>query len=936
MILEKKYDKSKPFLLDYEAVVGPSIAVIKQTVKSSGSEDGFKAVLSRKKRRGSVLEDNAGAEEGSTKVQSSCSWGSETSDTTESDSIDMEEECLVEETSFNYGESGALVGGDLDQTLKNLRLTTRKALRKPLEKINFLDDNNNDDVFLDAPLVLPSPLKNLVNVSVRKSFALDLDLKAVEGNLAQEKLKKIRSLFSGINGFGGASTSSKFSGIIRATFTSELGLMKATEKAIDRAVVMKKIPVGTLAEAVHAVLSEFGVIKAIKMQLIGLKDAVRVARADSDKEAWDDFVRSVGEKTCVIDRHSVMYAWARCAIVCFNSAESLDAAVKTMPVLRNTNLRWSCLISAKCTKCEKLGHTSLGCAVGGKLSSVARPVSFGGLSWAKIACECSSPPLSDQNVVVNNSSSLEIKPSLQVVMEVNDRFAALERSLTSLVEQVGKLAKRLDALGPMVPLDDQGADIVMSKGSGVSTSGGNVAGAVSFDVSSVSKLEDSMKCLMEMVLGLSAKVDSIVFTSGLDSGHLGAGVAVIMNVSLARHVCKVSEVSGRLLSIKLLFEGKLSVSILGLYAGASSVVRFSQAGEINSLIAKTVNESSFIILGGDFNEDGFHKSASFKRCFDLGLVNSLVGNPAAKILTWENSRGVKKTIDYVFVSSSLVNAIVRREVLNVSKHFDTDHQAVSVDLGLGGLLDTRLNSLRKQANKDHWKFDVNSASKAKWLEFRDASAANVSIFSDAFGVAVRFSDVDAMWDIVRKIMVLLANGTFKKKWFKGFDGVFTKISSRFHKLELLVSKLIKASHLASSNGFASLLKVWHRLDSPGASVVKSLFLSGSNSDFIHFALAKARKSYHFFKLVKSKCTEESSIKQAIGKRMESFELNKSHTIRSVLERPFCKVVLDHLVVEDELILEPVLVKSKMDEIMERWTKKREVVSDLSEDWARQY
>ncbi|KAG9286766.1 hypothetical protein G9A89_012316 [Geosiphon pyriformis] len=306
---------------------------MKQTVKSSGFEGGFKAVLLRKKRRGGVLEDNAGAEEGSAKVQSSRS-------------VDMEEECLVEETSFDYGEGGVLIGGDLDQMPKGLQVTTRKALGKPLGKIDFLDGNNNDD--------------NLVNVSVRKSFALDLDLKAVEKNLAQEKLKKIRSLFSGINGFGGASTPSKFSEIIRATFTSESGLMKATEKATganimvntnlkrsaghsDWAVVLKKIPVGTSAEAVHTALSEFGIIKSIKMQLqlnhadlvmakwsiLIRKDAVQVARSDLDKESWDmkdqhrvllytlpmgttahdiwDFIGSVGEKTLLQDGFLVIF-----------------------------------------------------------------------------------------------------------------------------------------------------------------------------------------------------------------------------------------------------------------------------------------------------------------------------------------------------------------------------------------------------------------------------------------------------------------------------------------------------------------------------------------------------------------------------------------------------------------------------------------------------
>ncbi|KAG9287386.1 hypothetical protein G9A89_023758 [Geosiphon pyriformis] len=81
-----------------------------------------------------------------------------------------------------------------------------------------------------------------------------------------------------------------------------------------------------------------------------------------------------------------------------------------------------------------------------------------------------------------------MKPSQLVAMEVNDRFAALERSLTSLTEQVGKLAKRLDVLGPTVPQpspgcqplvtpssQDQGVDVVISEGSGVFTSSGNVA-----------------------------------------------------------------------------------------------------------------------------------------------------------------------------------------------------------------------------------------------------------------------------------------------------------------------------------------------------------------------------------------------------------------------------------------------------------------------------
>ncbi|KAG9294892.1 hypothetical protein G9A89_003232 [Geosiphon pyriformis] len=303
---------------------------MKKTAKVSGSESGFKAVVSRKKRKGGALTEGVDNEGVAAGVLGVCSWCLETGNTTESESVDMKKECLVEETSFDYGEDGALAGGDYDQTPTSSKVKTKKALDKPLGKIDFSKDGNDDGVLLDAPLELPPSMKNLVNVLVRKSFVLDIGLNKVTSKSSQEKLVMVRKLFSGINGFGRASTLSKFSGIIRVTFTSESGLIKATEKATganimvntdlkrssgrsDQVVVVKEIPIGTSAEAVRAALSKFGVIKAIKMQLIGLwqkamvefersdqadlvtaewsiligKNAVCVARADSDKEAWD-------------------------------------------------------------------------------------------------------------------------------------------------------------------------------------------------------------------------------------------------------------------------------------------------------------------------------------------------------------------------------------------------------------------------------------------------------------------------------------------------------------------------------------------------------------------------------------------------------------------------------------------------------------------------
>ncbi|KAG9286811.1 hypothetical protein G9A89_012361 [Geosiphon pyriformis] len=552
----------------------------------------------------------------------------------------------------------------------------------------------------------------------------------------------------------------------------------------NRAVVLKKIPIGTSTKTVRTALSEFGIIKLIKMQLVGLwqkvvvefeqsiligKDAVCIARSDVDKESWNvcnvykallytlpigtnaydiwDYVALVGGKTCVIDHHPVSYARARCTTVCFDSVELLDAVIETTPVLKRANLHWFHLVLAKCTRCGKLGHTLLACSIGGKKSipfgaslrktfsnlnksrlaviyvkhsvPVAHLVSFGGVSWVQIAGGSSFSSPSVWNVLLRAGFSSKINLTPLIFLELNDRFATLECSLVSLAEYVDMLAIKLNTPEPT----NQEVDIVMSEGLGVATGGKNVVEVVKVatcnvrEINNPAKQDDIIhwhkeknnlvsiftesKLKGKVRLWIVNKFDGVwVFTSGLDSGYLGVSVVIVINFSLAKHVCKVSEVSGWLLSIKLLFKNNLSVLILGLYADISSMTQFSQTGNINSLIAKAVNESFFVILGGDFNEDSFRKCASFKKCLDFSLVNALDESSCGKLPTWFNSRDVVKTIDYVLISLNLVNTIVSHSMFGIEEYFDTDHQAVSVLVGLDGLLNVYLNFVRKQANKN--------------------------------------------------------------------------------------------------------------------------------------------------------------------------------------------------------------------------------------------
>ncbi|KAG9306668.1 hypothetical protein G9A89_004215 [Geosiphon pyriformis] len=244
---------------------------------------------------------------------------------------------VAKETSYI---NSNIFGNDdlMDDTISKKTRTRTYVLDKPLKQLSFNLENDNNSVLELPPRMFVGSNQLLLSKSHGlecrrfkpvKSFTLDVELLAVPGKSNSDKLFKIKKIFYKINGFGSASTSSKFPGVIRSTFTSESSLVKARELAIcekiivnnnlkkvnihlNREVIIKKIPVNFPKSAVEAVFSKFGKIASIKMQLIGLwqkalvefellevanlvavrwsvlvgKDSVCVAKAVNDKQIW--------------------------------------------------------------------------------------------------------------------------------------------------------------------------------------------------------------------------------------------------------------------------------------------------------------------------------------------------------------------------------------------------------------------------------------------------------------------------------------------------------------------------------------------------------------------------------------------------------------------------------------------------------------------------
>ncbi|KAG9298741.1 hypothetical protein G9A89_012809 [Geosiphon pyriformis] len=267
------------------------------------------------------------------------SWGSEVENNKSSVSgvLDVENmaNTIAKETSYAESDDN----NKMNETSPRKTRTHIYVLGKPPKAPTF--DSMSDD---KNALSLPSPKmfngsNQMPSVKSRimekrsfkpvKSFALDIEVSAVPGKTNVDKLMAIKKIFYRIDGFGRASTPSKFPGIIRSIFTSELSLGRAKDMAIsekiiinndlrrvnshsDWEVIIKEISVNLPKSAVEVVFSKFGKIASIKMQLIGFwqkalvkfesskvadlvaarwsvlvgKDFVHVAKAVNDKQSW--------------------------------------------------------------------------------------------------------------------------------------------------------------------------------------------------------------------------------------------------------------------------------------------------------------------------------------------------------------------------------------------------------------------------------------------------------------------------------------------------------------------------------------------------------------------------------------------------------------------------------------------------------------------------
>ncbi|KAG9285170.1 hypothetical protein G9A89_004385 [Geosiphon pyriformis] len=375
----------------------------------------------------------------------------------------------------------------MDETMPCRTHTQTYVLKQPLKVPLFATMNNDDDnSVLSPPKIngsnqLPSSKSHVLkshSFGPVKLFALNVNLSAVSDRT-------------------NTSTSSKFSGIIHSTFTSESSLIKAKEMAVCKKIVVngdlikanihlnwevivKKIPVDLPKLAVESVFSKFGRVVSIKMQLIGLWQKALIEFESSEVASlvvfkWSVLMRkglvcvalAVGDKQMWVlrDQHWALLYTLLVSTTAHDFSGLLNLySGKTCVIGCN-------LVTGVCSVGENFGshgkrvvtnldRVHLASIYKKKQAPVTRPVSFGSRTWALVVGAPSVHSFSGDGSIFG--SKKVGKPLSSVANDLEECLVNIESSLISLVGQISELAKRLDLFMLVVPQPSPGCQLLVT------------------------------------------------------------------------------------------------------------------------------------------------------------------------------------------------------------------------------------------------------------------------------------------------------------------------------------------------------------------------------------------------------------------------------------------------------------------------------------------
>ncbi|KAG9290825.1 hypothetical protein G9A89_010974 [Geosiphon pyriformis] len=703
----------------------------------------------------------------------------------------------------------------------------------------------------------------------------------------------------------------------------------------DQAIVIKEILIDTPKEMIVTIVTEFGKIKSIKIQLIRLWQRAVVKFAKSDHtdllvSRWSFLIRKnsvhmvktfkallftlpmrttaynlgnllnrTDRKTCFINYSLETDNRTYCTVVCFKSDKTLESAFLMELILGGVKLFWARLDLVQCKKCGRFGYSTLECnalvAFLSKLSKTFKKVVSNEhcLQLAKL--------YERKSVLISHLTAFNGKSWAQVVLLIGWSVSFCPIS--------GFGFSSFGALG--------------SNGDSSLVSTGN---------SFLNSYLASLKCSLEL---LADQVSSILKKLGFVELVLLVIFSCTPFLAIPTSLTSYLDIDMALNSVLTLFTPPFSAAnnIVSDLSSSSSKfgIKNSSFGGLNQFSVEKIR--SFVFWFGFFSSPFVSMNSlvwkvSMCNHIDVGNMISVVTETKlrGKVYLWI----INKFDGFGYLDSSVAIIMNVSLVQYMCKVFEVPDQLISVKLLFRDkLLVTVLGLYARATLKKRLAYlHVINLIMAKTLNGSTFVVLSRNFNENDFGHSTSFKKfldlglLDSLQNVQKCIDFILVSNSLHSFFFNQY--VYYPVE--FFNFDYLVVSKYKVSNISEEvwKKFGELTLataltttalsggVLYRRSCSSKNLVQEWWIIDLNFDqavefkrlldidydkvLVEQSLVYFRKFYKSHKFSDSKTTKNSRIRAAIAKHMEAFANNK--------------ITLDYLVNNRDLVLEPDLVKDK--------------------------
>ena len=422
-----------------------------------------------------------------------------------------------------------------------------------------------------------------------------------------------------------------------------------------------------------------------------------------------------------------------------------------------------------------------------------------------------------------------------------------------------------------------------------------------------------------------------------------AGTAIMIRNSLTPHIHNISYIPGYAILIDLFFKHDFKFRIISTYLPSdNSSTRLQIQNTIIQWIQETYTLNLLPIILGDFNAstNNIHSSSIKYKLLQFLTYNNmynLAAHTNSSSSTWHSSR-YSSEIDFIWAYHTILTYLTSFNIDDTDSSSLSDHKILisrwSFPYALHGQRRHKTRTRRRI-------FNYKAMNTTLWEEF--ANQVNTNLHSNRTPSSTdTVESLETTWHKIHNSLITAALKHIPNKKFsvRNFQHTFSSKATHLHSSLKKLGNIIRQTKNALKHYTPipihlnnSILSLNQSLNLnipilPQTYQLLTLWITDANSEW--------KKLYHARNIENIKEIRQQ-INAAIDKRCSKLQTHPTSMINSILNRHKDPVKFQNIRLNDDIITDPIAIKSHIQQHFDNWTAPRQINSEIyNSQWHTEY